>query len=109
MGTYYLWQENHNEEEEDSSPLLPPKGIRHIQQVVGSFLYYTRTIYINIHPVLNDIGSQKSKTTQSTNDDANILMNYLNNHPQMRYHKSDMQLHIDSDEVYMVSPRATSR
>ena len=48
----------HNAPAEDTSPLLSPVGIKHIQQVVGSFLYYARAIDNTIHPALNDIGSQ---------------------------------------------------
>ena len=49
--------------EEDTSPVLSPIGIQHIQRVVGSFLYYARAIDNTIHPALNDIGSQQSKPT----------------------------------------------
>ena len=94
IGGYLLLiaRKSKNAEEEDSSPLLTPEGIRHIQQVVGSFLCYIRAIYNTIYPALNDIGIQKSKPTQRTSDDAKILVNYLYNHPnaRLRYHKSDM-------------------
>ena len=82
----------HTAPEEDTSPVLPPLGIRHIQRVVGSFLYYARAIDNTIHPALNDIGSQQSKPTQTTTNDTNMLMDYLHTHPnaKLRFHKSDM-------------------
>ena len=93
------------------SPLLSPIGVQNMQRVVGSFLYDARAINNTIHPALNDIGSQQSKPTQNTNNDADILMDYLHTHPnaKLRFHKSDIQLHIDSDAVYLVAPRAKSR
>ena len=38
-------------------------------------------------------------------------MDYLYAHPntKLRYHKSEMQLHIDSDAAYLVVPTAKSR
>ena len=101
----------HTAPEEDTSPVLSPLGIRHIQRVVGSFLYYARAIDNTIHPALNDIGSQQSKPTQTTTNDTNMLMDYLHTHPnaKLRFHKSDMQLHVDSDAAYLVAPRAKSR
>ena len=38
-------------------------------------------------------------------------MDYLHTHPdtKLRYNKSDMQLHIDSDVAYLVAPKAKSR
>ena len=96
---------------EDTSPLLPEMQIRHIQRIVGSFLYYARAIDNTIHPALNSLGSTQAQPTQQTNNDANMLMDYLNTHPnaKLRYHKSDMQLHIDSDAAYLVAPKAKSR
>ena len=40
-----------------------------------------------------------------------MLMDYLYTHPNatLRYHKSGMQLHIDSDAAYLVAPKAKSR
>ena len=60
---------------------------------------------------MNDIGSQQSKLTQATNHDENILMTYLNTHPnaKLRYYKNEMQIHIDPDAAYLVAPKAKSR
>ena len=41
----------------DSSPLLNEKGIRRIQSIVGSCLYYGRAVDGTILTALNDIGS----------------------------------------------------
>jgi hypothetical protein len=93
----------HTAPEEDTSPLLSPIGVQYIQRVVGSFLYYVRAIDNTIHLALNGIGSQQSKPTQNTNDDVDMLMDYLHTHPnaKLRFHKSNMQLHINSDASYL--------
>ena len=96
---------------EDTTPLLTPLGIKHIQQVVGSFLYYARAIDNTIHPALNTIGSQQAKPTETTNNDANALMDYLFAHPaaKLRFIKSDMQLHVDSNASFLVILNERSR
>lgn len=40
-----------------------------------------------------------------------MLMNYLDTHPNatLRFHKSDMQLHIDTDAAYLVAPESKTR
>ena len=40
-----------------------------------------------------------------------MLLDYLHTHPnaKIRYHASDMQLHIDSDAAYLVAPKEKSR
>ena len=50
-------------------------------------------------------------TSKTIKTDANMLMDYLFTHPDatLRYHKSGMQLHIDSDAAYLVAPKAKSR
>ena len=46
-----------------------------------------------------------------TNDEAIILMHYLYTYPdtKIRYHTSYMQLYIDLDASYLVSPKVKSR
>ena len=42
----------------NKSPTLAPKEIKCIQLVVGTFLYYARTLDVTMLPYLNDISSQ---------------------------------------------------
>ena len=55
--------------------------------------------------------NEQAKPTETTNNDANALMDYVFTHPaaKLRYVKSDMQLHVDSDAAYLVAPKAKSR
>ena len=76
----------------DDSPTLSPLETRHIQRVVGSFLYYARAVDNTIHPALNEIGSTQAKPTQATKDSTNMLMEYIYTHPnvKLRFHTSNM-------------------
>ena len=93
---------------EDTSDLLSPKEVTHIQRIVGSFMYYARAIDNTVHVAINNIGTSQAKPTKKTNDQVIMLMDYLFNHPdeKIRYHASDMQLYIDSDADYLVAPQA---
>ena len=76
----------------NTTSLLPELEIRHIQRVVGSFLCYARAVDNTIHPALNSLDSNQAAPTQQTNNDANMLTDYLYTHPNatLGYHKSGM-------------------
>ena len=95
----------------DLSPPLSPADTKHIQSITGSFLFYGRAIDSTILPALNEIASMQSKPTEQTRTKTQQLMDYLNTHPDayVRYHASDMVLHVDSDTAYLVAPKARSR
>ena len=95
----------------DSAPYLDAKGIRRIQSIVGSCLYYCRALDGTIHPALNDIGTQQAKPTTNTKIEADWLLDYLYTHPdaQLKFNASDMVLWVDSDAAYLVKPGAKSR
>ena len=95
----------------DESPLLTDRETRHIQSIVGSFLYYARAVDPTILPTINELGLSQSKPTENTRIKANQLLDYLYTHKfsTLRYKASDMCLHIDSDAAYLVAPGAKSR
>ena len=95
----------------DSSPVLDAKGIKHVQRVVGSFLYYARAIDNTIITALNEIASMQAHPTQKTNDKIKMLLDYLHTHPnaRIRFYASDMILYVDSDAAYLVADKAKSR
>ena len=95
----------------DTSPLLPSSTIPHIQRIVGTFLYYACAVDPTIHPAVNELAITQSKTTIKTQSSANMLLDYLVTHPTstLRFYKSDMQLHIDTDAAYLVAPASKSR
>ena len=80
----------------DNSPKLNKHGIKHIQQIVGTFLYYGRAIDNTILPALNEISQQQSAPTTETNMKANMLLDYLATHPnaKIRFHASNMRMQL---------------
>ena len=97
--------------EADQSPYLDTKGIRRIQSIVGSCLYYGRAMDGTILTSLNDIGTQQAQPTQNKNAEADWLLDYLHTHPdaELLFKASDMVLWVDSDAAYLVKPGAKSR
>jgi len=93
----------------DSSPPLPSPT--YIQQIVGSLLYYARALDNTILTALNDISSQQSNPTETTLKKCRRLLDYVATYKNtfLRYHASDMILHVDSDAAYLVAPNAKSR
>jgi hypothetical protein len=60
---------------------------------------------------INVLASEQSKATAVTADKFIKLLNYCNTHPEtkIRYHASDMILHIHSDASYISEKEAKSR
>ena len=58
----------------------------------------------------NEIGNQQAAPTEKTNEAATMLMDYAHTYPNaiIRYHDSDMCLHIDSYAAFLVLPKAKS-
>ena len=58
---------------ESDLPLLPPKEITRIQQIIGSLLYYARAVENTILMALNCIASEQSATTHAIASATNLL------------------------------------
>jgi hypothetical protein len=60
---------------------------------------------------LNDIATEQTKVTEKTQAATNQLSDYLATHPDaaIKYHASDMILHIHSDASYLSISNARSR
>ena len=97
--------------EQDNGPILDIKDTKFVQQVVGSLLYYARALDGTMLPALNTIGSEQAKHTQQTMQKCKRLLDYAATYQNafIRYHASDMVLHVDSDAAYLVLPKARSR
>jgi hypothetical protein len=66
-------------------------------------LYYAQEVDQKVLMLVNDIATEKTKATEKIQAAANRLLDYLATHPDatIRYHKSDMILHIHSDASYI--------
>jgi hypothetical protein len=97
--------------EKDETPPLTAKQCLTIQNVTGSVLYYARAVDPNVLMPLNDIATEQTKATEKTQGATSRLLDYLTTHPgaTIRYHASDMILHIHSDASYLSVSNARSR
>ena len=60
---------------------------------------------------VNELASEQAAPTTKTIKKCNMLLDYAHTYPdpKIRYHASDMCLHLDSDAAYLVQPKARSR
>jgi hypothetical protein len=95
----------------DETPPLTAKQCLTIQKVTGSVLYYAQAVDPTILMPLNDIATEQTKATEKTQAATNQLVDYLATHPDaaIRYHASDMILHIHSDASYLSVSNTRSR
>jgi hypothetical protein len=87
----------------DATPTLSMKQLTNIQNITGSLLYYSRAVYPTAIMPLNDIATEQTKATEKTQSAADKLLDYMDTHHDatIRYHASDMILHIHSDASYL--------
>jgi hypothetical protein len=97
--------------DETSSPALSDKDVNKFQQLMGTLLYYARSVDQTLIMPINVLASEQSKATEVTANKVMKLLNYCNTHPEtkIRYHVSDMILHIHSDASYISENEAKSR
>jgi hypothetical protein len=95
----------------DETPPLTAQQCLTIQKVTGSFLYYARAVDPTVLMPLNDITMEPTKATEKTQAATNQMLDNLATHPDstIRYHASDMVLHIHSDASYLSVSNARSR
>ena len=60
-----------------TSPLLDAKGIKKIQKIVGSILYYARAVDMTVFMALSSITIEQTKATETTMDQCIQLLDYL--------------------------------
>ena len=92
-------------------PVLDQAGTTRVQSINGTLMYYARAVDPSMLPALNEISTQQAKPTEQTITKCNHLLDYAATHPNavIRYHASDMALHVDTDAAYLVLPNAKSR
>ena len=95
----------------DTTPPLDQKGIRRIQGIVGSLLFYGRAIDNTMLTALNEISTVQTKATEDKKIATNKLLDYAATYPdtKLRFYASDMILYVESDAAYLVQPNAKSR
>jgi hypothetical protein len=98
-------------DETTPSPALSDKDVNKLQQLTGTLLYYARAVDPTLIMPINVLASEQSNATEVTADKVIKLLNYCNTHPdtKIRYHASDMILHIHSDASHLSENEAKSR
>ncbi len=96
---------------QDNMPKLNEKGIKWVQQIVGSILYYSKAVNMTVLMALSTIAVIQTKATKRTMERCTQLLDYLahNADAKVRFHASDMILNIHSDALYMSEAKARSR
>jgi hypothetical protein len=95
----------------DETPPRTAQQCLTIQKVTGSVLYYARAVDPTVVMPLNDIATEQTKAAEKTQATTNQLLDYLATHPDaaIRYHASNMILHIHSRASYLSVSNARSR
>ncbi len=83
----------------DFSPLLDKKGLKRVQKVVGSILYYTRAVDMTMLMALSAITVEQMKAMAKTMGRCIQLLDYLasNTEVKVRYYASNMVMNIHLD------------
>jgi hypothetical protein len=97
--------------DDDTSPPLTAAGIKRIQGIVGSLLYYARAVDNKLLVALSAISSQQAKATENTAQAANQLLDYVATYPSdgVTYRASAMILAAHSDASFLTEPGSRSR
>ena len=96
---------------DDDTPLLSPEGIRQVQDIVGTFAWYSRATDPTMTPTLSLITGRQSKATQQLCEEVTQFLDHCTTHPDahIRFHASDMVLALHSDTSHLSEPGSKSR
>eukprot|EP00957_Ditylum_brightwellii_P082187 6249372-Ditylum_brightwellii.AAC.1 len=95
----------------DTSDPLDKLGIKRIQAIIGTFLYYIRQVDLTMLVAIGTIAMAQSKGTEAMAKVVEDLLDYCASHPNttIRYTPSDMLLKVHSNALYLLVPEAQSR
>ena len=95
----------------DTSPQISKEGIRRIQEIVGTFAWYSAATDPTMAKTLSSIASRQAKATEQLKREVNHFLDYCATHPdaRVRFVASDMILALHSDASYLTEPNSRSR
>ncbi|KAI2513563.1 Reverse transcriptase (RNA-dependent DNA polymerase) [Fragilaria crotonensis] len=95
----------------DASPALDLADTKRVQEVLGTFLYYARAVDSTVLTAIGTLATQQAHGTKSTMHALTQFLNYAASNPEatVRYVRSDMVLHVESDASYLSAPKSRSR
>ena len=96
--------------EPDDTPKLDAAGIKQVQKIVGSILYYARAVVVTVRMALSAIAVEQTTETEKTMKKCIQLLDYLarNTDAKVRFHASDMIMNIQSDALHLLETKAQS-
>jgi hypothetical protein len=91
-------------------PPLDAKGIKHVQQIAGSILYYAWAVNMTVLMALSSITIEQTVATTRTMGRCIELLDYIatTSHAQDCFDTSDMIMNIHSDASYLSETKAHS-
>jgi hypothetical protein len=94
----------------DTSPLASAAQQKELQVVVGTLLYYARTVDPSILTVVHELGSVQANPSAQDMAKMERLLQYVSVHQHngIRFHASSMQLQVQSDASFLSRTRARS-
>ena len=96
---------------EDDGAKLKPHAIKQLQQIVGTFLFYSRAVDPTMLTALSIIAMEQTQGTKTTKDKAKHFLTYAATHPDatLKFYKSEMILKIHSDASHLSERQGRSR
>ena len=97
--------------DDDISPRLNDTGIKQVQGIVGSLLYYAHAVNNKLLATLSAISSQQAKATENTAKAVNQVLDYVATYPSdgITYRASNMVLAAHSDASFLTEPNSRSQ
>jgi hypothetical protein len=88
----------------DDTPLATLAQKKELQSVIGTLLYYSRTVDPSILTAVHELGSVQANPTIKDMLKMERLLQYLSTHRNhgIRYYASNMQLQVQSDASYLI-------
>jgi hypothetical protein len=95
----------------DATAALDATDKRRVLEVLGTLLFYARTIDSTLLTTIGELATEQSEGTETTMEKLAQLLNYCATHPTaiVRFTASDMLLAVESDASYLSVVKAQSR
>jgi hypothetical protein len=92
----------------NATKLLSEEEKKYIQQVLGTFLYYSRAVDSTMLTALSSITATQAKLTEETMENIKSFLDYAASHQDaiLTYQASDMVLIVHSNASYLSEPKA---
>jgi hypothetical protein len=89
--------------ENDTLAPLSKSEIKHVQDIVGTLLYYAQVVNPTLLAALSTIATRQANGIQAVADACHQLLDYVATHPTagLRYHACDMILAFHMDASYL--------